>query len=62
MGGQAEIVKRMLSLINSMEDRLKARESDARKAIADAKSIRNKINAIKINVIGSLDAQLANPG
>jgi hypothetical protein len=56
MGGPMEVAKRMTAMIKSLEDDAKQKEKQARTAIKFAKQTRERVESIKLNILGSLSA------
>jgi len=56
MGGPIEAAKRMAGMIGTLEDEVSRREKQARDAIKSARQTRQRVEVIKLNLLGSLNS------
>lgn len=56
MGGPIEAAKRMAGMIGTLEEEVVRREKQARDAIKAAKATRQRVEVIKLNLLGALNA------
>jgi len=54
MGGQMEVIRRMSSLISTMEDNVRSHEDEARSRIKRAREMRTRVEVIKLNLLNNL--------
>jgi hypothetical protein len=60
VGGKLEVLRRMTSMIQTYEDKVKTSERYAREKIAEARALRTRVEAVKRNLLCDID--LSFPG
>jgi len=58
VGGKIEVIRRMSSMIKSMDQKVIESENEARRQIKRAKEIRTRVEAVKLNLLNDLNLSL----